>query len=446
MIERLTRAGTSRRPPAILDVTVWTGAEWVGHQDVVIDGGVITEVRDHRPTSAGIDGSGGYLIPGFVNTHTHLQQTACRGVGDGQQLLAWLGVIGESMAMLTPERAYVAAVSGALEGLLSGTTSLVEHMWPHASPEVHDAVLQALDDVGVRAILGRGIADRADPARKWGVDPRLVQDLEVTFADIQRLMARAAGTRVSIGIAVPNVRALTAEGLRAVRRFADAHALPVSLHLLETTIDDEACRAHVGRDAVTYLSECNFLWEMLLAVHCVKLAPAHMGLMHDRGVEVSWNPVSNLRLGSGVAPVVDLMTAGIPVSVGVDGAASNDRQDMLESLRIGAYVQRGFHERADLFDFVTMLNLATTSKVFSPAQSPGVREGAIADLTLLRFERHFACLPVNDPGSALLTTGTPRIVDMVLVDGEVVVDDGFSSRIDHDRLTRALDSLQGSRH
>jgi 5-methylthioadenosine/S-adenosylhomocysteine deaminase len=419
---------------------VWTGAEWAAHQDVMFEDGMIAQVREHRPGADGIDGSGGYLIPGFVNTHTHLQQTVCRGVGDGQQLLAWLGLIGESMATLTPERAYVAAISGALEGLLSGTTSLVEHMWPHASPEVHDAVLKALDDVGVRAVFGHGIADRADPTRTWGVDPRLVQTLSDTFADIERLIDRAAGSRITMGIAVPNPRALTVEGMREVRAFADGHALPVSLHLLETNTDNDACLTHVGTDAVTYLDQSDFLWERLLAVHCVKLTSAEMELFHDRGVEVSWNPVSNLRLGSGVAPVVAMMAAGIPVSIGVDGAASNDRQDMFETLRIGAYAQRGLHGRAELFDFAEMLAIANSSSPFGSGSS-AVSEGARADLTLLRFERDFSCLPVNDPGSSILTTGTPRIVDVVLVDGEVLIANGESTRIDQAQLGLALSAL-----
>lgn len=433
-------------PGAVVDATVYTGGAWVPHQDVLFTGGTVTAVRDHVPGTAGIDGAGAHVIPGFVNTHTHLQQALMRGVGEGLPLLSWLLSVAEETVALTPERAYLAAAAGALEALRSGTTTLVEHMWPSPSVELHDAVMQALEDVGIRAVFGRGVTDREDATRKWGSDPRLVQPLAEALEHTDELRARAAkgDGRVTMALAVPNPRCLTPEGMAAVREFAQARDMTVSIHLLETTTDDDMCRTHTGLGAVDLLESSGFLWDRLLAVHCVELSAEGMRKLADHGVAVSYNPVSNMRLGSGVAPVPAMLEAGLRVGLGVDGAASNDTQDMLETLRFGSYVQRAFHRRADLFPAPAMLDLAFSGAnpvLGLPPASGGVTPGAPADLTLLRFDRDYAVLPVRDPSATLLTTATPRLVDTVLVAGTPVIADGRSTRLDESDLTARLLSL-----
>ncbi|MEQ6899771.1 amidohydrolase family protein [Nocardioides sp. YIM 152588] len=439
------------RPAAITDVTVWTGTGWRERCDVVLADGVVTDLRDHRPGAAwageALDGSGGHLVPGFTNTHTHLQQSLCRGVGEGQPLLAWLLTVGEGMKAVTPRRAYVAAVAAALEGLLSGTTTLVEHAWPHRDDAVGRAVQEALDLVGVRAVLGIGVADRPDPTRRWGFEPSLMKPLDEVFAGVDELGRRTAGGRLTPALAVPNPRSLTPDGMKRVRAFAEERGLTAMIHLAETGTDDAMCREHAGVGAVELLAQSDFLWDRLLAVHCVEVDDAMIAALAAHDVAVAWNPVSNMRLGSGVAPVEKMLAAGVRVGIGVDGAASNDRQDMLETLRAGAYVQRATDRRADMFGHAEMLALAcdgaaaTLGQRVGAAAPGGVGVGRPADLTLVRFGRDFACLPVTDPGASLLTTGTPRIVDTVLVDGEVVVADGRSTRVDVEALTRELAAL-----
>jgi len=441
-----------RHPAVIADVTLWTGSTWREHADVVLLDGAVAQIVDHEPgrraDGAVLDGSGAHLIPGFTNTHTHLQQAVCRGVGEGEPLLAWLLAIGEGMVGVTPERAYVAAVAAALEGLLSGATTVVEHAWPHPDRRVWHAVQAALDDVGVHAVLGVGVADRPDPTRRWGFEPRLMKPLGEVLDDVEDLLAVTKGSRVRPGLAAANPRSLTVDGMRSVRRFAESRDLTVMIHLAETGTDDAACRENVGVDAVTHLASGDFLWERLLAVHGVALGPAASAELARHQVALSWNPVSNMRLGSGVAPVLDWREMGLDVGIGVDGAGSNDRQDMWETLRSGAYVQRAVHQRADLLGFAEMMAMAVDGAGRSlgaeppPGQEPGgVVVGRRADLTLVRFERDFACLPVRDPGASLLTTATPRIVDIVLVEGEVVVADGRSTRVDEAALVSALSGL-----
>jgi 5-methylthioadenosine/S-adenosylhomocysteine deaminase len=460
MVRRETTRPRSESIALLRGATVWSRGAWVADQDVHMTDGRVAAVvpagsLPPAPASSCIDARGAYVIPGLVNTHTHLHQAVMRGVAEGEPLIRWLRHIAEGTVRLTPDQAYVAALAASVEALRSGTTTLVEHMWPHPDREVHDAVLAALDDAGIRAVVCRGVADRPDATRKWGFEPRLMEPLPQVLDHVDALAKRAAGPPdalagagaaqapglVTVGVAVPNVRSLTQDGMRTVRAFADERGMPVSIHLLETDTDDEMCREHEGVGAVEYLARAGFLWERLLAVHCVRLDAAGRQALARHGVAVSYNPLSNMRLGSGIAPVPQMLAAGLRVGLGVDGAASNDTQDMLETLRMGAYVQRAVARRADLLAFGEMLGLAVdgASRVLGLAERPdGVVAGVPADLVVVRFERDLGCLPVADPGAMLLTTGSRRIVDTVLVAGRRVVADGRSTRVDEQSLIERL--------
>ncbi|KAF0848862.1 amidohydrolase family protein [Nocardia caishijiensis] len=425
----------------ITDVTVYTPQGWSACEVVVRDGLVAAlSAGPEHATLPRFDGGGGYLLPGFVNTHTHLQQAVLRGIGEGLPLLEWLRCVGERTVAATPEQTYLSALSGGLELLRSGVTTVVEHLWPNPSDDVHQAMIRALDELGIRVVLGRGVADRADVTRKWGLDPRLMQPLDEAFAHIDALDRQLAGSRVTTALAVPNPRCLTPDGMAAVRAYAESTGKTVSIHVLETTTDDDMCRLHTGTGAVDYLDANGLLGARTLAVHCVNLDAHGRAVFAERGVTVSYNPISNMRLGSGIAPVGDMLAEGIDVTLGVDGAASNDTQDMLLTLRMGAYLQRAAHRRADLFDVDRMLHMATgaAGRVLGRPAHTGITVGDRADLTLLRFDRDFACLPVLDPGATLLTAASPRVVDTVWVDGEAVIRDGHSTRVDAADLTRRL--------
>ncbi|WP_328856461.1 amidohydrolase family protein [Williamsia herbipolensis] len=427
------------------DASVYCGGGWDSHRDIVIDDGVVTAIVP-AGTGEGVRATapGGHVIPGFVNTHTHLQQSLMRGVAECTPLLSWLLEVGRRSTAITPERAYLAAVSASLEGLRSGTTTLLEHMWPHPSPDVHDAVIRGLRDTGVRAVVGRGIADRADATRRWGFEPSLMQPLDEVFSHVDQMRQAVAGSTITVGLAVPNPRSLTPDGMAAVRGYAQARSMTVSIHLAETPTDDAMCREHAGVGALDYLATSDFLWDRLLAVHCVEVSAQDRETLRAHGVGVSHNPLSNMRLGSGVAPVPAMLAEGLRVGLGVDGAASNDTQNMLESFRIAAYLQRATHKRADLLGFGEMIDMAcggVNPTMGLPEVVGGVTVGAPADLTVIRFDRDFATLPVSDPGASILTTGSPSIVDTVLVNGEVVIADGHSTRVDESALTAQIAAL-----
>lgn len=447
----MSAAGPFPAIDVLTDVTVFTGGEWLAHRDIHIVDGEVASIEPAAPPSGGNDGASGgsgsatrHVIPGFVNTHTHLQQSLMRGVAECTPLLEWLLAVGVETVKITPERAYLATVAASLELLRSGTTTVVEHMWPSPSSELHEAVIRGLRDTGIRAVLGRGVADRPDATRKWGFEPKLIAPLDEVTDQIDALRTQVDGSAITMALAVPNPRSVTEEGMAMLRDYATARDMTVMIHLLETRTDDAMCLEHTGMGAVEYLDTNSFLWDRVLAVHCVELDDLGQAILADRGVGISHNPLSNMRLGSGVAPIPDMLARGVKVGLGVDGAASNDTQNMLESLRIGAYLQRAVHKRADLLGFGEMLDIATggvNSVLGLPAVRGGVTVGSPADLTVVDFARDFATLPVHDPGASILTTGGPSIVDTVLVGGEAVIRDGRSVFVDEEGLAKELLAL-----
>jgi cytosine/adenosine deaminase-related metal-dependent hydrolase len=445
------RGVTARERPDDGDVivvggSVWSDDTWKDDHDVVVIDGVVDAVtpsrRGRAPDSGpyvAIDARDAFVIPGFVNTHSHLFQVLLKGVGDGRPLHEWLTIVGDAILHLTPEDAYSAAILGGLEALQSGTTTIVDHMYPHPDRDVYEALIRGLNEVGIRAIVGRGVADRADPSRRWGFIPELVEPLDSALDHVEKLVGscRSPHSRVSIAFAPPNPRCLTPVAMKELRSASDAHAVPVSIHLCESRMDDMVCRQEAGVGAVEYLHRNDFLWERLLAVHCCYVDEEGRRTLKESGAGVSHNPVSNMRLGNAIAPVRELLDAGVPVGLGTDGAASNDTQNMMETIKLAAFAQRARLEDAAALGAREVFDLATfggNDTLGLPAPVNGLIPGAPADLVVLRFDKTLSSVPVIDPLVSLVTAGSPSAVETVMVSGDVVLRDGRSTRVEQSSL------------
>ncbi|HEY7280258.1 MAG TPA: amidohydrolase family protein [Actinomycetota bacterium] len=433
----------------------WRGDGWSPPSDLVVREGRIESIvpagEGAAPEGAPVlEAAGCHALPGFVNTHTHLFQALLRGAAEGLGLHDWLFAIGEAYVAATPEQSAAAAAAAAAELLRSGATTIVEHGYPHPDREVHDAIVEAVSEVGARVIYCRGIADKADPGRQWGFEPRLIEPWDDQLTHVEQLHRRFAepGCRLSVGLAPPNPRALSPGAMGDARELSDRLGLPVSVHLCETDFDDRSCLEHAGLRAAPYLDRHGFLWDRFLGVHCVHVGPEDRALLAERGCAVSYNPVCNMRLGSGFAPIPEFLELGVPVGIGVDGAASNDTQDMFEALRYGSYVQRGRLGDATALGAPAMIRMATdgANRALGVESRPaGLQPGLAADLVLVRFERELSAVPALNPAVTLLTQATSRSVESVIVAGEVVVSDGRCVRVSEDdviaRAVRAANSL-----
>ena len=168
-----------------------------------------------------------------------------------------------------------------------------------------------------------------------------------------------AGDRMGIWLAIGAPWTITDRGLRETRAFADRTGTPLVMHILENDVDNVLCRERNGMNIVPYLAETGFLGPDLLAIHCVAVDERDIELFAEYGVKVSYNPVSNMYLGSGIPPMMRMAAAGLTISIGVDGAGSNNSQDMIESLKFAALLQKVAARDASVVDAQTILDWAT---------------------------------------------------------------------------------------
>ncbi len=383
-----------------------------------------------------ISAEGMLIYPGLVDTHTHLYQTLLKGLGDDLPLMEWLDACTlPSIPHLTPRMCYVAAALGCIESLRSGCTTIFDYMVDHPDTQVYDAILQAFEDVGIQGVLGRGLRDRQTEAVRVplpGIDSQ--------FSDIRRLVDTYGANRV--WIAPGATWALEEGSLRAARRLANERGLRMSLHTDEVPFDSDESLRRFGQRTVPFLERIDFLGPDVLHAHCVQLTDEDCQILARHGACVSYNPVSNMYLGSGVPPVPHLLDLGVTVSLGADGAASNNSQDMLEALKVGALLPKVAWRDPAVFTAADAVRLATSGGAAALGRDDfgSLEAGKRADLFIFD-PLHAKSVPVHDPVSTLVYSSGEVNVRTVIVGGRVVLDDRRIVGVDEDAVLREAQTL-----
>ena len=414
----------------------------VADAGIAIDGDAIVaidtrdEIDQRFQAARTIDAQGTLIFPGLVDTHTHLYQTLLKGLGDDLPLMEWLDACTlPSIPHLTPRMCYVAAALGCLESLRSGCTTIFDYMVDHADTEVYDAILQAFDDVGIQGVLGRGLRDRL--AENVPLDaPPIANQL----ADCARLVNAYGGNRV--WIAPGATWAMEADSLRATRRQANELGTRLSLHTDEVLFDSAESMRRFGQRTVPFLDSIGFLGPDVLHAHCVQLTDEDCRILARNGGVVSYNPVSNMYLGSGVPPIPRLLDLGVTVSLGADGAASNNSQDMLEALKIGALLPKVAARDPAIFTAADALRVATSGGAAAMGRNDfgSLEPGKRADLFI--FDPHHAkSIPVHDPVSTLVYSSGQVNVRTTVVGGRVVLDNRRIVGVDEDAILHEAQAL-----
>jgi 5-methylthioadenosine/S-adenosylhomocysteine deaminase len=378
-----------------------------------------------------IDGTGKIIFPGLVDTHTHLYQTLLKGLGDDLPLMDWLDACTlPTIPHLTPRLCYVAAVLGCIESLRSGCTTVFDYMVDTADPEIYDAILQAFDDVGVQGVLGRGLRDRV-PENAPVQQPPIAEQL----ADCARLIDRYGLARV--WLAPGATWALEADSLRLTRRMANDRGARMSLHTDEVVFDSAESVRRFGMRTLPFLDSIDFLGPDVLHAHCVQLTEEDCQILARRQGAVAYNPVSNMYLGSGVPPIPRLMDLGVTVSLGADGAASNNSQDMLEALKVGALLPKVAARDPAIFTASDALRIATSGGAAALGRDDfgALEVGKRADFFVFD-PLHAKSVPVHDPVSTLVYACGEVNVHTTVVGGRVALDAGRITGVDEGSVLR----------
>jgi 5-methylthioadenosine/S-adenosylhomocysteine deaminase len=409
---------------------------------IAISGEAILEIGPRQDIEARfaaertIAADGTLIFPGLVDTHTHLYQTLLKGLGDDLPLMEWLDACTlPSIPHLTPRICYVAAALGCIESLRSGCTTIFDYMVDHVETQVYDAILQAFDDVGIQGILGRGLRDRQTEAVRAAL-PGIDQQL----ADCARLVDAYGARRV--WLAPGATWAMEEDSLRAARRIADERGLRMSLHTDEVTFDSDESLRRFGQRTVPFLERIGFLGPDVLHAHCVQLTDEDCQILARHGGRVSYNPVSNMYLGSGVPPIPRLLDLGVTVSLGADGAASNNSQDMLEALKVSALLPKVAWRDPAIFTAADAVRLATSGGAAALGRDDfGTLEpGKRADLFIFD-PLHAKSIPVHDPVSTLVYSSGEVNVRTAIVGGRVALDDRRIVGVNEDAILREAQSV-----
>jgi 5-methylthioadenosine/S-adenosylhomocysteine deaminase len=397
--------------------------------DVFVRDGRIVAIGDVGNVTAArvINAGGSYLLPGFVQTHIHLCQTLFRGYADDLALLDWLKLrIWPMEAAHTPASLAASTALAAAELLLGGTTTVLTMETVHDT----DAVFEAVERTGLRAVIGKCMMD-ADR----NVPTRLIEDtgrsIEESVALARRWHGRANG-RLRAAFAPRFAPTCSRELLEAVAALSAEHHLLVHTHASENREEIQLVQQLTGTSNIRYLDRLGLTSHRLCLAHCVWADEGEQDVLAAREVKVLHCPGSNLKLASGIAPVVEMRKRGISVSLGADGAACNNELDMFKEMRLAAGLQAIRHGAGALAarDVLHMATREGARALGLEGEIGSIEVGKRADLILINRDRpHLATAP--DPVTAVVYAARASDVQTTVVDGAVLVDNFSLVTLDH---------------
>ena len=362
-----------------------------------------------------IDGHGALAMPGLCNMHTHTPMTLLRSIGSDLPLDRWLNeAIFPVEKHLTDDAVRAGTDLGILEMLRFGTTSFND-MYMHMDMEA-----EAVRDSGMRALLGHGVVDFDESC----------SDLLPNIALIEK-WNHAADDRIRVALAPHSEGATTQKVMEKIRDAAEAYKVPVHVHVSETKLDFDGSLERRGLTPPQYLEKLGMLEFPVLAAHCVWFTDEDIELFARRGAVILHNPVSNLKLASGIAPISKMLKAGCKVAIGTDGVASNNNLNLWEEIKLMPMLQKG----TTLDPTVVSPAQTIAAATYNGAQAMGyenlglLKEGYLADLILVKLdEAHM--YPCHDLESNLIYSAQGSDVRLTMVGGKVLYRDGEYTTLD----------------
>lgn len=418
--------------------TVLRGARWPG--DVTIRDGRIEAVGEVAAGAGDtvLDVAGDIVTAGFVNTHHHLYQWLTRGRAVGCDLFHWLTELYPVWARIDAEDVHAAALVGLGELALTGCTTAADHHYlvPGGDEAVFDAIAEAAGTVGIRLHLARGSMDLGES--QGGLPPdHVVEDRDAILASTEAVAGRwHDGERIVVTVAPCSPFSVSPELMTESADLARRLGLRLHTHLAETIEEQYDCLERFGCRPVELMEELGWIADDVWVAHAVHLDDREVALLGAAGTGVAHCPSSNGRLGTGLCRVPDLLAAGAPVGLGVDGVASNEVGGLFPELRQALYTGRQQARRADAILPMDVLRLATEGGAACLGRDDlgRLEPGQRADLVVWPAE-DLADVPGPIDG---LVLGPDRRARLVLVSGQPVVEEGALVGTDHTANRREL--------
>ncbi len=408
-----------------------------------------------------LDLDGHIVLPGLINTHHHFYQTLTRAVPAAQNanLFQWLKTLYPIWARMTPEHIRVSTQIALAELALSGCTTAFDHLYIFPNGARLDDEIEAAQLVGLRLHASRGSMSLGES--QGGLPPdSLVEDEDFILRDTRRLIETyhdpRPGSFVQIVVAPCSPFSVTPDLMREAAALARSYGVRLHTHLAETEDEERYCQERFGMRPVAYMETLDWIGPDVWFAHSVHVNEEEIRLYARHQVGVAHCPTSNMRLASGIAPIVEMLTAGVPVGLGVDGSASNDSSHMLAEARQAMLVarvraglmgaSRSDEDAPPLMTARQALELATRggARVLGRTDIGVLAPGKAADFFAVRLDRLEYAGALHDPVAALVFCSPVR-VDYTVVGGRIIVREGRLTTVDlptlverHNALARAL--------
>lgn len=372
-----------------------------------------------------IDAHGKVVLPGLINAHTHLSMTLLRGVADDIPLMKWLETkIWPIEKNLTAQDCYLGALLGCLEMIKSGTTCFADQYF-----FVED-VARAVEEAGLRAMLSYGIIELGDQKRR---------ESELHAGEkLIKTCHGAAGGRILTMFGPHASYTCSPECLMQVKELAKKYKVGIHTHISETQDEVDKIRKKYGKRPVEHLDSIGFLGPEVLAAHCVWLTKQEIDTIQRQGVKPVHNPVSNMKTASGVAPVPEMLAAGIPVALGTDGAASNNSLDMFNEMKFAALLSKVHKLDPTTLPARVVLEMATINGAIALGlqdEIGSLEVGKKADIVMVDMKKPHL-VPQHNVISHLVYSATGGDVDTVIVDGKILMQKREVLSLDEDRVLK----------
>ncbi|HVO36865.1 MAG TPA: amidohydrolase [Candidatus Acidoferrum sp.] len=389
-----------------------------------------------------IDGKGKVVIPGLINTHQHAAMSLLRGYADDLPLQEWLEKwIWPIEKHMTPHDIYIGALLTAIESIMSGTTT-VNTMY-HYTPEENEA--KAFSEAGIRGVVGH-------VCFSWRKkeDKKALTDLAKTWHNkADGLIHTSVDPHSCYTVDPEYMKELHEKRQELNTRYGSERSPIIShIHVAETRDETQKIRnafdVQVKGGVMEYLDLLGVLDKQVIAAHCVALTEKDITTIKERRVKVSHNPVSNLKLASGVSPVPRMLEAGVTVSLGTDSPCSNNTADMFSVMKTTALLHKGINKNPTLMPAQQVLELATIegAKALSWENEIGsIETGKKADVVIVNFDKPHLH-PVYDETSHLVYAAKASDVETVIINGRIIMENGKLAMLNVHKVVKMVEKAK----
>jgi len=415
--------------------------------DILIEGNIIKRIsKNIEVEEAKVINCSDYLvIPGLVNTHHHFYQTLTRNLRPVQdaKLFDWLTFLYPIWAKIDTEAVYLSTKLAILELLKTGCTLTTDHHYLYPSGFNGDLMgiqFEAAQETGIRFAPTRGAMTRG--RSNGGLPPdEVVQKVDEVIKDMERVIGKYHNpepfSMKRVILAPCSPFSVEEDGMRETAKLARDKGVRLHTHLAETLDEDRYCMEKYGKRPLALMEELDWVGEDVFFAHGIWFNDEELKLLKDTGTGIAHCPTSNMRLGSGIARIREMIDMGIKVGLGVDGSASNDSSDMLGEVRNAMLLQRiKYGEKGLTAREALLLGTRNGAELLGFPETGSIEEGKAADLAIFDISHIQYAGAHSDPVAAIVFSGYCHLTVLTIVNGKILIENGKHTSIDEEELNK----------